>query len=142
MNVYVLKLRNGKYYIGSSNDPEKRFHEHLNGHGSSWTFKHPPIKIEKIYKNCDKFDEDKYTKIYMEKYGIDNVRGGTYCQLDISEYKKQLEKELTHSTDKCFKCGKTGHYAYKCKRNNNNKKETNNDEYSDNSEYENSDYDY
>lgn len=115
MKVYILKLIGGKYYIGSSENVEQRIQQHFDGNGSAWTKKYKPIKKVDVIDNCDKFDEDKYTKQYMSKYGIDNVRGGTYCEINIEKYKEFLEKELTHSDNKCFKCGGTGHYVKDCK---------------------------
>lgn len=104
MKVYVLKLSDDKYYVGTSENAEQRIKQHFNGYGSSWTKKYKPIETVEVIDNCDKFDEDKYTKQYMLKYGIDNVRGGTYYENNIYEY-----KELIHTENKCFK--DTGHYA-------------------------------
>ena len=83
--------------------------------GTEWTKKYKPIKIIKLIENCDEFDEDKYTKIYMNKFGINNVRGGSYtkiilCQKEISF----IEKEITGSTDKCYNCNKIGHFSKEC----------------------------
>ncbi len=103
-----------KYYVGSSENVQQRIQQHFDGNGSSWTKKYKPVEIIDVVSNCDKFDEDKYTKQYMSKYGIDNVRGGTYCENNIDKYKEFLEKELKHSNGKCFKCGSIYHYAKDC----------------------------
>jgi hypothetical protein len=43
----------------------------------------------------DKFDEDKYVFKYMEKYGIENVRGGCFSQVVLPEDKiKMIETIL------------------------------------------------
>ena len=31
-----------------------------------------------VIYDCDKYDEDKYTRKYMDDYGLDNVRGGSF----------------------------------------------------------------
>ena len=82
--IYVLKLEQNKYYIGKSNNPNFRLAQHFESNGSEWTKKYKPIEIIDIISDCDDFDEDKYTIKYMHKYGIDNVRGGTFCQLEFS----------------------------------------------------------
>ena len=43
--------------------------------------KYKPIEIVEIIPNCDNYDEDKYTKIYMDKYGVDKVHEGSYCTI-------------------------------------------------------------
>jgi len=76
--IYVLKLQENKYYVGKTNNPSVRIENHLNGNGSSWTKIYKPLKVVDMIPNCDDYDEDKYTQIYMDKYGIDNVRGGSF----------------------------------------------------------------
>jgi hypothetical protein len=83
--IYVLKLENNKYYIGKTENPKIRLENHFSSNGSEWTKLYKPIKIIEIIPNCDNYDEDKYTKIYMDKYGIDNVRGGSYVQIELNE---------------------------------------------------------
>jgi predicted GIY-YIG superfamily endonuclease len=115
-NVYVLRCENGKRYVGKAKDVQKRFQEHTNGNGSAWTNKYKPVIIEKIYKNVSPFEEDKITKETMGKYGINNVRGGTYCSIKLSDNEKEsLEKEIRGAQDCCFKCGDKTHFAKDCK---------------------------
>ena len=115
INIYILKCEQGKYYVGKSEDPQKRYQEHLNGKGSSWTRKYKPISLEKVYEKASPFDEDKYTKEYMAKYGIENVRGGLYTAIEISEDQEDtLRNEIRAAKDTCYKCGKAGHFANRC----------------------------
>lgn len=114
-NIYILRLQGGKYYIGKSENPEKRFEEHKNGHGSSWTKKYKPIEILKIISKVSDFEEDKVTKEYMDKYGINNVRGGTYVSIELDEIQVEtLKRELWGAKNKCTTCGRSGHFAKGC----------------------------
>jgi len=114
-SIYVLKCEHNKYYVGKTKDIESRYNDHCNGYGSEFTKKYKPINIIDIIKNADEFEEDKQVKKYMAKYGIENVRGGSYSTLKLPDYQiKALEKELLSSSDKCFKCGEEGHYANEC----------------------------
>ena len=85
VTIYVLELESNKYYIGKSNNHDIRINDHDNGIGSEWTKKYKPIKIKEIIHNCDMFDEQKYTKKYMYEYGIENVRGGSYVQINLKQ---------------------------------------------------------
>ena len=116
-NIYILKLQGGNYYVGKTENPMKRYQEHLSGSGSAWTKKYKPIGVEKIIENASPFDEDRYLKEYMAKYGMDKVRGGAYMSVDLTEEQEDLlRNELRATTDKCLTCGKPGHFANRCKK--------------------------
>ena len=81
------------------------------------TRKYNPIKVLKIIPNCDDYDEDKYVRMYMDKYGVDNVRGGSYSQIKLSvSTRNELTKISRSTNDKCFKCGSPRHFANKCNK--------------------------
>ena len=115
-SIYILKLEEGNYYVGKSDNPAQRFIQHINGEGAAWTKKYRPLKLLNIHENQSPFDEDKYVKIMMEKYGIDKVRGGTYVQDKLSAGQEEmLKKEIRGATDCCTHCGKEGHFVASCR---------------------------
>jgi predicted GIY-YIG superfamily endonuclease len=115
-NIYVLRLEGGRYYIGKSDNVMNRYQQHLNGNGSAWTRKYKPISFEKTIENVSPFEEDKITKEYMSKYGIDKVRGGSYVEVELSEFHKgALNMEIWAAKDLCTQCGRPGHFAKACR---------------------------
>lgn len=113
--IYILELANKKYYVGKTSEPEFRLDQHFNSDGSAWTKKYKPIKVLELIPGCDNFDEDKYTLKYMEKHGITNVRGGSFCQIKLSDENiSTLNQMLNGSTDLCYICGQSGHFASAC----------------------------
>lgn len=113
--IYVLRLEEGKYYVGKTSNMERRFQDHLSGNGSTWTRKYRPIEIIKVVEDASMFEEDKLTKEYMAEYGIDNVRGGSYVTLELSTDQKEfLKREIWGAQDLCVRCGKAGHFIRQC----------------------------
>ena len=118
--IYILKLENEKYYIGRTSNPKIRLENHFNNSGSEWTKKYKPISVIKVIPDCDNYDEDKYTKIYMDKYGIDNVRGGSYSTIYLDTSTRNHLIKISNSTnDRCYKCGEKGHFIKDCHMNDN-----------------------
>jgi hypothetical protein len=115
VTIYILKLKNNKYYVGKTTNTIQRLEDHVDGIGCEWTKLYKPIELLAVHENLDAFDEDKYTISMMSKYGIDHVRGGSFVQLELSEPEKDIiNKMIRCATDKCFACGKTGHFVDTC----------------------------
>lgn len=119
VHIYVLELVEGKYYVGKTNNPGF-IYQHFHSGGAAWTRKYRPMRIVEIINDCDDYDEDKYTRIYMDNYGIENVRGGSFCEEVLDETTiKMLEKMSNSVKNKCFICGKLGHFVKECETCNN-----------------------
>ena len=113
--IYVLELENNKYYIGKTNNPKFRLESHFNSNGSWWTKKYKPLNVIELLPDCDSFDEDKYTIKYMVKYGIENVRGGSFCKIKLSnENIITLNQIINSVSDKCYICNNYNHFAKDC----------------------------
>ena len=116
VGVYVLALEQGKYYVGKTYKTiQERYAEHCNGYGSGWTKRYKVLGLVEAHENCSDYDEDKYTKIYMGLYGIDNVRGGAYCRIHMPcSQVKMLRREIYNAENKCLECGSIKHYVNRC----------------------------
>jgi len=113
--IYVLELQQGKYYVGKTNDLSKRMNDHIAGIGAQWTKTYSFVSLAFAKTMTHQFEEDNIVKEWMIKKGIDNVRGGSYCQAILSdEQKALLTRELYGAQDLCQGCGKSGHMIKQC----------------------------
>ena len=114
-NVYILRLLNNKYYVGISQNPQKRIKDHFAGRGAGWTRTHKPVGVEAVLNGVDVFEEDMWTKRYMADKGINNVRGGFYVRDEIPEpEQKMIQREIWSAEAVCMRCGRNGHIAAHC----------------------------
>ena len=81
--VYVLELAHGRWYVGASLERNfaRRTSAHFSGTGAVWTRVYRPLRVVEVVKGGDYIVENAVTKRYMQRYGIDRVRGGAYCTL-------------------------------------------------------------
>lgn len=115
MFIYILKLIENKYYIGKTISIPKRFESHIFGNGSKWTEKYKPVEMINYFEQISVFDEDNTTLVYMEKYGIENVRGGSFSKFVLSCTEIQTIKNMINTKNNtCFHCSLPGHFINKC----------------------------
>jgi GAG-polyprotein viral zinc-finger len=115
--VYALSLAQGKFYVGSSDQLENRLDAHWNGtkKAAAWTRMYKPTCHLETIEGTDPFLEDSVTLQYMSKYGIENVRGGSYSNPNLSAGEIQgIEKRLRHVHDECLHCGGNDHFVKDC----------------------------
>ena len=131
--IYVLLLQNNKFYVGYSERPVgERFIEHFNYQGSKWTTLHRPVQVLEV-KPGGIEEENEMTLRMMDKYGWWNVRGGSWCQVDIQTCPPALldfqrlklptplgrNQTLPASSNRnnrnvCSRCGRDSHSASNC----------------------------
>ncbi len=112
--IYVLQCENGKYYVGKTTNVDRRFAEHLSDeYCSEWTRLYTPQKVIQIEDMMSEFDEMKITLEYMRRFGIDNVRGAQWSNLNLSS-EQRANIMAAMNTNGCFHCGGTGHFSSNC----------------------------
>jgi predicted GIY-YIG superfamily endonuclease len=113
--VYVLALRDGKYYVGKTTNMEARYIQHRDGMGSEWTRRYPPVKLLDCEECEHMMQEDFTTEALMAKHGIDNVRGGIYCQMQLpADVQSILLRKIWAARGGCLRCGRTTHIVKNC----------------------------
>lgn len=113
--IYVLELNGGNYYVGKTSNIASRFNDHKCGKGSSWTRIHGGCKLIEIHPCESLFDEDKHTLDFMDMFGLDKVRGGSFSNVVLTkEQKNVITKSIRNANGLCQECGEYGHFINNC----------------------------
>ena len=87
-----------------------KFENYINNNPPSWIQRYSPIGFIEIIPDADEYDVDKYTIQYMQKYGIDNVRGGTFNSPVLPRHNIKTIEDII------LKCGSNIHDELDCLR--------------------------
>lgn len=93
--VYVLECADNKFYVGQTTNIAARFAAHRDGKGAAWTRAHPARAILELHDSAkDDFLELAITLRWMHRHGIQNVRGGPFCQISLTRPDQALIRRL------------------------------------------------
>lgn len=119
--IYVLSLKGNKYYVGATNNPQRRYAEHIDN-STRWVNK---WKVDEqfgmqLFEQSHPLQEDMVTKEYMMAHGVMNVRGGSYSNMILGQDQLYaLQKEFDTAYRCCFKCGDPLYSPHQCSLPNN-----------------------
>lgn len=120
LSVYILELEDGRVYVGSSRNVERRIEQHVCGNGSAYTRIYKPTgvrlpRLGNISGDGDAAERDE-TLRYMYQRGIPFVRGWKFTQVAMPpEEFDEAEANIRELYELCRKCGFKGHFITQCK---------------------------
>jgi predicted GIY-YIG superfamily endonuclease len=120
LEVYILELEEGRVYVGSSRNLDRRIDQHKGGFGSAFTKVYRPTgvrlpRLGNISGDGDAAERDE-TLRYMYQRGIPFVRGWKFTQVAMPpEEFEEAEANIRELFELCRKCGYKGHFITQCK---------------------------
>jgi hypothetical protein len=109
--VYVIKTGSGMYYVGKSNDIDRRISEHVAEKGPVTEV--VPI-TDPIYHDLESWERNE-TLAQMRLRGPAFVRGWMYTSEQLtSEMWDSIRSQIREKYDLCRICGCKGHFASEC----------------------------
>lgn len=82
--VYVLLLSESKYYI-TNYESIVSLSKFTLTDKNEWLNKYKIINIDELFTKCSCEDVNRITKIYVDKYGIENVRNVYYPNITLDD---------------------------------------------------------
>ena len=119
--VYVLKLTNGKFYVGQSRNIPARIEAHKNGsgavvvRGSQGSVQVACITPRPIPEDLEAWERSEVLE-RMYQYGIENVRGWIYSSAELGGgLWSHAFQQVCSKKGLCHRCGRAGHFAGTCR---------------------------
>ena len=80
MPIHVIKQNNSKYSVvlTEESNPSKVMSNMEKELGTMWTIRNRPHHVKCSYPDMDEWDIEDMVLLAMVKYGVENVRGGSY----------------------------------------------------------------
>lgn len=87
--LYFISLENEKMFLHT--DFKKDYDVVLRECAEKFDFVklHAPRKVVYTMIVDDLYDIDKHVKMFMHMFGVDDTRGGSYCNIELPDYLKQ-----------------------------------------------------
>ena len=126
--IYWIKLANGMWYVGQTKNLSNRMRRHTSEtmEGTQWLGKYPALANQTIGDQSYSLQPGtrypggrENAKVFemMCDHGWQNVRGGSWSQINIKKSdKERLFIDLRHAKDLCIDCGGQGHKQHVCTR--------------------------
>ncbi|MFD0749262.1 GIY-YIG nuclease family protein [Mucilaginibacter calamicampi] len=84
LQLYLLELEEGKYYVGQSSHPEVRFFDHQVGYGGKWTRRYRPIALLQTKSiQVDDLREACLYENWLTLHYMKNMGGGMSAEASI-----------------------------------------------------------
>ena len=90
-SIYILECADGSYYIGSTNDLQRRLEQHQNGEGANHTRKYLPVKLL-YYEEFQRIDEAFYREKQVQ--GWSRKKKEALMNVEINKI-RELSKNYT-----------------------------------------------
>jgi hypothetical protein len=116
--VYLLRLEHGKWYVGKSTDIVSRIISHRAGSDVAWVRAHPMLDYSILGVDNEGHMEDNKTIDEMYARGWRNVRGGMYCQMELTAaHQDDIRRRMCSLRNLCYACARPmtrDHIASRC----------------------------
>lgn len=102
--TYVLQLQGNKFYVGNTDNIYTRLLDHtlMTPSSALWVKQHGPVeRVLEIAVQSNRSDEHYKTLQYMDMFGWQNVRGSSYCKVQMANPPEAL-KSFTRARDGDF----------------------------------------
>ncbi len=79
--VYILLTESNTFYCGYTDDVEKRFRAHLNGHGAKYTKANKPVKVlwQCEFDNKSEAQKEEYRIKHLSRKQKEELIGASSC---------------------------------------------------------------